>query len=787
MNPLQLARAQCHSNAHFKCAETAEPCTGEKVHRSRSSRRSRSEGPRTGADGGDDARSEYRQSSTGPFDYPYIPDSADAMPVGPDGVPSSSSAAATAAEDDHRAGVGAHRTPEALLSHAITSAVNPSDTINTIQKVQQRNNNNNGGSSSGTSAGMITNGESTTGDASPKAPKKNLREMVDDIIVNTSRYAARQELKPREAPLNLLTTTPKNMTRFVSRTGGVHAFEMGVKDVLSWRNKTMTMLVLSVFTLVCLYPMVVVVAPQVLIIHHMAVGYYEHTKAKAKREAAGKKVSAPKIDMDPTPKLKPAEYRDNMQFIQNSMSQFADAFDAIRNYLNWDLPENATTFLKVVASSTIPAMALFYYVPLNHLVLAVGWLVFVGNTPLVIAMRETLTPVLLEVLNENWVFAKGLVKQWPEVMKVKPKRRSRGANGGGATGSRSNSEVGAPPEEGQYMVAIYENQRWWLGLGFINYLLTSERPAWSDYSGSIPLPPRASYAPPPGFDFLDDDWHVDRQWSVAGPDNDGWVYSDHLWGNPRSAAGVGSLTRRRKWVRRVVRRIDPAEAAAAARAFTANTLSRGGSVVSSMMVTTGSTVGASPAVSSVAPESSVSGPNAVGAVKAGNAAEPPLPPSPPESAAGVGKHASEAEDKQQKRKSRSGSVSSNNTLFRPPTATASAPAVPTMTTGAGAGIPVPVVKSRAAVAVTRSAEDDTASMIISEDEASDADEGAESRDEIEYVLELDGEQIVLEGIRSLDMVDMDRLRDMVRAIKRESVVSSSGASSMRKVRKVRVE
>ncbi|ORZ36242.1 integral peroxisomal membrane peroxin-domain-containing protein [Catenaria anguillulae PL171] len=639
------------------------------------------------------------------------------------------------------------------MARALATSL-PADTITTIAKVQQRQ------AEAGSSSAVATSSRKPqTQTQDDAASKKGWRSMVDDIIVSTSKHAARMEIKPREPSLNLLTTTPKNMTRFVSRTGGAHAFEITVKDVLSWRNKTLTLLVLAVFTLVCLYPLTIVVAPQFLIAYSMAVSYYDHTKAKARREAEGKAPKQPKpVDMDPAPKLKPAEYRDNLQFIQNSMGMFCDAYDTVvlfqRQYLNWDYPENALTFLKVVVSSVIPSVALFIYVPLNHLILAVGWLVFIANTPLAIAVSETLTPVLLEILNENWEFAKGIAKKWPEVMKIKPRRGRRNPDGSKASGAGSGSELGVP-EEGLYMVAIYENQRWWLGLGFINYLLTSERPAWSDYSGTIPLPPRSSYAPPPGFDFLDADWQVDRQWSVATPDTDGWVYSDHLWGNPRSAAGVGSLTRRRKWVRRVVRRVDPLEAAAAARAA----------------------IG-SPSSASVLPT-------------------PPNSASPAASVvAGAG-----AEDVQAA-KPRSASVSSNTTLFRggpqdtESTASASMSRSgsnesaestnqgPTVSTSAGlSSVPI---KATNVAGVLVNEEDESLVTVMREEVVENGDDNDQDRDEIEYILELDGEEIVLEGIKSLDSVDMDRLREMVRAIKRDSRMSArSGGSG--KVRKIRVE
>ncbi|KAF8965903.1 hypothetical protein BDZ97DRAFT_1658264, partial [Flammula alnicola] len=61
----------------------------------------------------------------------------------------------------------------------------------------------------------------------------------------------------------------------------------------------------------------------------------------------------------------------------------------------------------------------------------------------------------------------------------------------------------------------------------------------------------------PGWAFVEsEDWRKDLQcvWSGCGGDSDGWVYTNDAWLGPRPSPytlGGGSLTRRRRWVRRV--------------------------------------------------------------------------------------------------------------------------------------------------------------------------------------------------------------------------------------------
>ncbi|TFK26833.1 hypothetical protein FA15DRAFT_666970 [Coprinopsis marcescibilis] len=61
----------------------------------------------------------------------------------------------------------------------------------------------------------------------------------------------------------------------------------------------------------------------------------------------------------------------------------------------------------------------------------------------------------------------------------------------------------------------------------------------------------------PGWAFVEtEDWRKDvlAEWSGVGADEDGWVYTNDAWLGPRPStytAGGGSVTRRRRWTRRV--------------------------------------------------------------------------------------------------------------------------------------------------------------------------------------------------------------------------------------------
>ncbi|KAI9362953.1 hypothetical protein DFJ73DRAFT_543369 [Zopfochytrium polystomum] len=64
--------------------------------------------------------------------------------------------------------------------------------------------------------------------------------------------ATESELSNQDPPLNLLTTTPRNFTRFVTRLGPVvHALE-GTEDILMWRDPARTLVALLGFVFLCM-------------------------------------------------------------------------------------------------------------------------------------------------------------------------------------------------------------------------------------------------------------------------------------------------------------------------------------------------------------------------------------------------------------------------------------------------------------------------------------------------------------------------------------------------------
>ncbi|KAJ2852117.1 hypothetical protein IWW36_000496 [Coemansia brasiliensis] len=116
-------------------------------------------------------------------------------------------------------------------------------------------------------------------------------------------------------------------------------------------------------------------------------------------------------------------------------------------------------------------------------------------------------------------------------------------------------------------VSVFENQRWWLGFGWIPRLGSRERAKWSDESGCRRFSSIKDFMPEDGYEWADNGsgWEIDCRWALpVRPDEDGWIYTDNFWRRPAAAPqAMSSYTRRRRWVRKVrpARRSDTAHAA----------------------------------------------------------------------------------------------------------------------------------------------------------------------------------------------------------------------------------
>ena len=427
--------------------------------------------------------------------------------------------------------------------------------------------------------------ESTNDSVSTGANNKNFfRSFIDNAALRASEFSNKNKGLP---PLNVFTTLPNNFRRFVMRVGPVAHFQDRVEDILLWRNTSETLIALMGFTIMCFNPLLVIFVPHLILVWVISSNYYANLKrAKSKKSAEllveGDLIPAPSQSSSTRPSS--ISYPKNMQFIQNTMGMYVDAYEsvcALNPYVNWSNPAQTAMILKLSLGSML-LLGVFGYscfelIKWNYVVLVAGWAGILGNHP----MGEAIKQMLMER------FTGSTAKDKKKVSKKHKKTVSI---------SVPSEQQEQQPKYKLAMVECVENQRYWAGMGWMSHLLKQERAPWSSLDGktstrSIIDLEQADIArmAKKGLVFEDDtpasnevpqimpsdsrkfstasnnadldrwswewmpgsEWQLDQSWSAL--DEEGWAYSDHEWKAPKKKLSSGPpLTRRRRWIRFVI-------------------------------------------------------------------------------------------------------------------------------------------------------------------------------------------------------------------------------------------
>ncbi|KAL8747645.1 MAG: hypothetical protein Q9190_000492 [Brigantiaea leucoxantha] len=119
------------------------------------------------------------------------------------------------------------------------------------------------------------------------------------------------------------------------------------------------------------------------------------------------------------------------------------------------------------------------------------------------------------------------------------------------------SKKGATSAGVRFTFVVFENQRRWLGLGWTNSLLPSERAVWTDEHLN-PSDPKDNFRLPDiegrtaAWRWVEgSEWRVEgSKGRAASDEKDGWIFYDNKWNDGhRGQDGWGRYTRRRKWFR----------------------------------------------------------------------------------------------------------------------------------------------------------------------------------------------------------------------------------------------
>lgn len=356
------------------------------------------------------------------------------------------------------------------------------------------------------------------------------------------RKSIKQQLQKQQVQKNsdvdLLSphATAKAFTRLVARSKAFFYIGKSVHDVYNWKNKTSSILVCLFWICSCLNSKTVLLIPPLLIWL-----LYSQTGIVKSQQTASQ-VLFPRFD-ESTP-----EYYTNLESMQYAFIFFIRLYDNFAYHLQ-HIHLNGTTY-RVLFVSSLCISFIFAYLG--------KWLVMIAG--------------LMILLNKTWfgTFIEAILQFLMEVVQTAVD-----------ISQKFKSSKKRTVERKPIQVSVYENQRWWAGTGYTSQLLRSERSAWSNITGMEPLPSKEDMPSPAHYSWADDDteWHLD----TTGPwtddaleivtliecDENGWVYTDHRWTNPRSRPEMTkgratvianghnnetskALTRRRRWYRKAI-------------------------------------------------------------------------------------------------------------------------------------------------------------------------------------------------------------------------------------------
>lgn len=157
-----------------------------------------------------------------------------------------------------------------------------------------------------------------------------------------------------------------------------------------------------------------------------------------------------------------------------------------------------SVLLRVTAVLYIPYSIIVFLVRLRVVIAITGTAILTWKAPWAVAAREGLwgSAWFRWSLYHLWSFISGQPLPPPsQSYPVAVRSKTKADPNAGAT-------TVAPAEPVRFLFAIYENQRWWMGLDWTAALLPQERPAWSTASEEPISPPSAFVLPPPTTIYL---------------------------------------------------------------------------------------------------------------------------------------------------------------------------------------------------------------------------------------------------------------------------------------------
>ncbi|KAH8599430.1 integral peroxisomal membrane peroxin-domain-containing protein [Bisporella sp. PMI_857] len=230
-----------------------------------------------------------------------------------------------------------------------------------------------------------------TADTGSSIQDRLLEKLLSQVIPTEDLPSHHEPLSPvpgLERPSFNITTMSANFRRFNSRIGVVFVFQNRVIRLLSWKQWSHTLSFLAIYTFVCLDPYLLSVLPLVVVLLALLIPSFiaRHpappTTITTSPSSYSYSTSGPPIA--PAPTVKPVkelskDFFRNMRDLQNSMEDFSQVHDHIIAVLTpptnfSDEPLSSTLFLFCFATTGFMFIA-SHLMPWRFIFLVIGWVI----------------------------------------------------------------------------------------------------------------------------------------------------------------------------------------------------------------------------------------------------------------------------------------------------------------------------------------------------------------------------------------------------------------------------
>ncbi|PVU89608.1 hypothetical protein BB561_005266 [Smittium simulii] len=245
--------------------------------------------------------------------------------------------------------------------------------------------------------------------------KEYFRELEAQININNT---IKNTINPEA---NFITVMPKNFTGFIEKTHPLVVFQSAFESILFWYNTNKSLLALFIWTLICIRPQLVLIAPPIALVAYClynlidisSIPNHSTPSLNTSKNDSNNDTNSNYNDLlnlmgssENDSSFKPGflwgiqnymiknltfknsnspNLTENLRFNQNITGHYLSAYSAVETYskyLMWDQdPHTTALILGALCCIILFEMIVLYYIPLSFLIWAIGSIAFLAFNP----------------------------------------------------------------------------------------------------------------------------------------------------------------------------------------------------------------------------------------------------------------------------------------------------------------------------------------------------------------------------------------------------------------------